>query len=72
MQLFSADAIVFSKNNNIFFDPKAGKKQASKVAHNQPNPFFYHSSAQTTAHSPELIFHIMKSRDQTFVLLSVI
>jgi hypothetical protein len=46
------------------------KKQASKVAHNQPNPFF-HSPAQTTAQSPELIFHIMKSRDQTSVLLSV-
>jgi hypothetical protein len=36
-----------------------------------PNPFF-HSPAQTTAHSPELIFHIMKSRDQTSVLLSVV
>ena len=35
-----------------------------------PNPFF-HSPTQTTAHSPELIFHIMKSRDQTSVLLSV-
>ena len=31
----------------------------------------FHSPAQTTAHSPELIFHIMKSRDQTSVLLSV-
>ena len=35
-----------------------------------PTPFF-HSPAQTTAHSAELIFHIMKSRDQTSVLLSV-
>jgi hypothetical protein len=32
---------------------------------------FFHSPAQTTAHSPEWIFHIMKSRDQTSVLLSV-
>ena len=32
----------------------------------------FHSPAQTTAHSPELIFHIMKSRDQTSVLLSVV
>ena len=31
-----------------------------------------HSPVQTTAHSPESIFHIIKSRDQTSVLLSVI
>ena len=100
MQLFSADAIVI-----FFFDPEKVKKRASKVAHNQPNPFFsqsspdhspqpridflilnnigtrllfsltqtllFHSPAQTTAHRPELIFHIMKSWDQTSVLLSV-
>ena len=44
MQLFSADAIVFSKKIEHFFDLKKVKKQASKVAHNRPNPFF-HSSA---------------------------
>ena len=55
MQLFSADAMV--------------KKQASKVAHNQPNPFFSQSSPD---HSPELIFRIMKSWDQTSVLLFVV
>ena len=33
-----------------------------------PNPFISQSSPD---HSPELIFHIMKSRDQTSVLLSV-
>jgi hypothetical protein len=32
MQLFSADAIVFSS----FFDPKNMKKTPSKVAHNRP------------------------------------
>jgi hypothetical protein len=31
---------VFKKIKNIIFDPKKVKKQASKVAHNQPNPFF--------------------------------
>ena len=31
----------------------------------------FHSPSQTTAHSPELIFHTMKSRDQTSVHLSV-
>ena len=48
MQLFSADAIVFSKIG--------------------PDPFISQSSPD---HSPELIFHKMKSRDQTSVLLSV-
>ena len=33
-----------------------------------PDPFFPQSSP---GHSPKLIFHIMKSRDQTSVLLSV-
>jgi hypothetical protein len=34
-----------------------------------PDPFISQSSPD---HSPGLIFHIMKSRDQTSVLLSVI
>jgi hypothetical protein len=44
-------------------------KRASKVAHDQPKPF--HSLAQPTANSPELIFHIIKCREQASVLLSV-
>ena len=37
MQLFSADAMIFSKKKfKIFFDPKKVKKPASKVAHNRP------------------------------------
>ena len=39
MQLFSADPVVFSKMN-FFFDPEKVKKWASKVAHNQPRPFY--------------------------------
>ena len=39
MQLFSSDPVVFSKMN-FFFDPEKGKKWASKVAHNQPRPFY--------------------------------
>ena len=35
MQLFSADAIVFSKKN---FDPDDMKRLPSKVAHNRPGP----------------------------------
>ena len=50
MQLFRADAV----------DPEKVKKHASKVAHNGPRPFYF--TVQTTAHSPELIFHIVKSR----------
>ena len=49
------------------------KKPPKKVAHNQSKlqTLLFHSPAQATAHSTKLIFHIMKSRDQTSVLLSV-
>ena len=63
-------AIVFSKNKNKF-DPENVKKPASKVAHNRPRPSYFTVQPRPTAHSPELIFHIEKSRDQTSVLLSV-
>ena len=49
MQLVSADAIVFSKK----FEKRIGPDPIIS----QPSP------AQTTAHSPELILHILKSRD---------
>ena len=72
MQLFSADAMVFSKKlKKKFFDPEKMKKQAKKVAHNRPRPFYFTVQPRPTANSPELIFHIMKSWDQTSVLLSV-
>ena len=47
------------------------KKQPQKLLIISPDPLF-HRPAQTTAHSPVLNFHIMKSRDQTSVLLSVV
>ena len=59
------------KKIKFFFDPKKVKKRASKVAHNRPRPFYFTVQPRPTAHSPELIFHIMKSWDQTSVLLSV-
>ena len=63
MQLFSADATIFSKKNlNLFFAHENLKKQASKVAHNRP--FF----SQT---SPELIFHIINMSQDSSVSLSV-
>ena len=71
MQLFWLEAKVFFKKSYFFFDPEKVKKWASKVAHNQPRPFNFTVQPRPTAHSPKLIFHIMKSRDQTSVLLSV-
>ena len=64
--------LVFSRKIwKKFFDPEKLKKRASKVAHNQPRPFHFTVQPRPMAHSPELIFHNMKSRDQTSVLLSV-
>ena len=61
IQLFSADPKIFSKFFHINFLPiKTLKNGPQKLLTIGPTPFF-HSPAQTTAHSPELIFHIMKS-----------
>ena len=73
MQLFSADAMVFSKKiKKKNFGPQKGKKQPSKVAHNRPRPLYFTVQPRPMANSPELILHIKKSRDQTSVLLSVL
>ena len=64
-QFFSAVATMFS----FFFPHKKLKKPPSKVTHNRPIPFISQSSP---AHSPELIFHIIKCWEQVSVLLSVI
>ena len=40
MQLFSADATIFSKKFEFIFAPENIKKRTSKVAHNQPQTFF--------------------------------
>ena len=69
MQLFRAEKKIFFKS---FFDPEKVKKRASKVAHNRPKPLYFTVQPRPLAHSPELIFHVMKSRDQTSVLLSVV
>ena len=45
-----------------------GFKSCSKSA----KTLLFHSPAQTRVHSPDLIFHTKKSRDQTSVLLSVL
>ena len=53
MHLFSADSTLFSKT---------WKNRPQKLLIINPNPFISQSSPGNTAHSPELIFHIMKSR----------
>jgi len=55
-----------------FFAHEKLKKTPKKVAHNRPRPFYSTVQPRPTANSPKLIFHIMKSRDQTSVLLSVV
>ena len=64
----------FQKKLRLFFDLKSMKNPLSKVAHNWLRPFYFtvQPRPQPTAHSPELIFHTMKSRDQTSVLLSMV
>ena len=68
MQLFSADTMIFSKKN--IFSPENIKKRPQKLLTIGPKLFFhkYGLDAET---SPELIFHIIKCREQVSVLLSV-
>ena len=70
MQLFSADATIFTKKIYLFFAHENIKKRASKVAHNRPQTFFsqYCLAAQT---SQELIFHIIDISQDSSVSLSV-
>ena len=62
----------FQKNLKKIFDPEKVKKQASKVAHNQPRPLYSTVQPRPMANRPELILHIKKSRDQRSILLSVL
>ena len=64
--------IAFCLFFKICFDSENMKKLTSKVAHNQPRPFYFTVQPRPTTNSPELILHIKKSRDQTSVLLSVV
>ena len=49
MQLFSADALVFSKEFKKKFWPQKHEKNPQKVAHNRPPTFFFSTgpAAQT-------------------------
>ena len=67
MQLFSADATMFSI---FFFDHKKLKKTPQKVAHNRPRPFFF-SAAPTAQNSPELHFRFINSFIQWSLLRSL-
>ena len=59
MQLFSAEAKVFSKFFKKISDPKNMKKPPSKVAHNRPQFFF--STANRPKTSPNLDFCSIKT-----------
>ena len=66
MKLFSANPTIFSKEFQINFLPMKTLKKGLKIAHNQLKPLFFHSPAQPTAHSPDLIFHnIYMSQDSS-------
>ena len=68
MQLFSVDPTIFSKNLELIFLLKEtlenGPQKLLISAHT-----FFHSPAQATAHSQELIFHIKKMSQDTSVSL---
>ena len=70
MQLFSADATMFSKFCLFFFDHKKLKNPPQKVAHNRPRPFFF-SAAPTAQNSPELHFRFINSSIQSSLLRSL-
>ena len=67
MQLFNVVNTMFLRKF-FFLAHKNLKKTPSKAANNQPKPFISQSSP---AYSPELIFHIIKCREQASVLLVV-
>ena len=66
-KIISADVSVFKINNKKFLTPIKWRNGPPKLL--IIDPFIPQSSP---GHSPELTFHIMKSRDQTSVLLSVL
>ena len=69
MQLFSADATMFS--NFFFYDHKKLKKTPQKVAHNRLRPFFF-SAASTAQNCPELHFRFINSFIQSSLLRSLV
>ena len=71
MQLFNADAAIFSKKKQIYFLPMTTKKNPQKVLIIGPKLFFhkYSSAVQT---SQELSSHIIKYREKAYVLSSVL
>ena len=70
VQLFIADATMFSKKLKTNFAPENTKKPPSKVAHSRPQTFFS-STGPAAQTSPELIFHVLNMSQDASVLLSV-
>ena len=70
---FEACFFTFSGSKKIlnFFWPRKSEKTTQKSCSESAQTPFSRGPAQTTAHSPKLISHIRKFRDETSVLLSV-
>ena len=71
MELFSADAIVFSKIFYFFAPENMKKKRPKKLLIIGPRLFF-HSTGPAAQISPESIFHIINMSQDSSVSLSVI
>ena len=65
MQLFCADATMFSKKKFIAHENKT--ENALKAALNHPQTFFS-STGPAAQTNPELIFHVINIREQASVL----
>ena len=67
MQLFSADATIFSKIK-IFFCPKKGEKNTLKVAQKNSNPLFFLTVwAAQTAQTEEFMFQNVAYRPTVYI-----
>ena len=60
MQLFSADATIFSKKIKIFFAHKKLKKKPSKVAQKNSNPLFFLTTPLSCPSCPNRRIHVPK------------
>ena len=65
MQPLSADLTICSKKFEVNFLPTKNLKNGPQTLLIIGPDLFFHSPAQPTAHSPELIFHIKKMSQDT-------
>ena len=73
MELFSVDAIIFSKKKlNLFFAHENLKKNGPQKLLIISPKFFFHSTGPAAQISPELIFHFIHMCQDSSVSLSVL